>query len=146
MLDGLVPLRRKLSNNASSKCCNLSKCHRAVAREFIPTLLTDSAPSGLIDEVTAILSDFHPAGQRALIRAGFAEHDLRDVLPRIDVPTLLLYGDQDVRSPLTVAEEMHARIPGSMLVFLPGVGHMIDVEAPELFNSEVRSFLKSLQN
>jgi pimeloyl-ACP methyl ester carboxylesterase len=68
------------------------------------------------------------------------------VLPRIDVPTLLLCGDQDVRSPLTVAEEMHARIPGSMLVFLPGVGHMIDVEAPKLFNSEVRSFLKSLEN
>jgi hypothetical protein len=28
----------------------------------------------------------------------FAEADLRDVLPRIDVSTLLLYGDKDVRS------------------------------------------------
>lgn len=60
----------------------------------------------LVDEVGAILSDFHPAGQRALQRAGFAEHDVRGVLPGIDVPTLLSYGDKDVRSPQTVAEEM----------------------------------------
>lgn len=116
------------------------------AREFIPTLLTDSASTELVNEVRAILSDFHPAGQRALVRAGFAEHDLRDVLPRIDVPTLLLYGDKDVRSPLNVAEEMHARIPRSRLVVIPGVGHMSDMEAAERFNAEVRSFLKSVQN
>jgi pimeloyl-ACP methyl ester carboxylesterase len=116
------------------------------AGEFLPSLLTDSAPAELVDEVRAILSDFHPAGQRALLRAGFAEHDVRDVLPGIDVPTLLLYGDKDVRSPLDVAEEMHARIPGSMLVVIPGVGHMSDMEAPERFNAEVRSFIASLQN
>ena len=116
------------------------------ANEFLPSLLTDLAPAELVDEVRGILSDFHPAGQRALLRAGFAEHDVRDVLPRIDVPTLLLYGDQDVRSPLTVAEEMHASIPRSTLVVIPGVGHMIDMEAAERFNAEVRKFLKSLQN
>jgi pimeloyl-ACP methyl ester carboxylesterase len=116
------------------------------AHEFIPTLLTESAPAELVDEVMAILTDFHPAGQRALVRAGFAEHDLRDVLPRIDVPTLLIYGDKDVRSPLSVAEDMHARIPESRLVVIPGIGHMTAMEAPERFNAEVRRFLKSVQN
>lgn len=43
-------------------------------------MLTDSVPAELVDEVKAMLSDFHPAGQRALVRAGFPEHDLRDVL------------------------------------------------------------------
>ena len=115
------------------------------AREFIPSLLTESAPTELVHEVMAILSDFHPAGQRALLRAGFAEHDLRDMLPSIAVPTLLIYGDKDVRSPLNVAEEMHTRIPGSTLVVIPGVGHMIAMEAAERFNAEVRRFLKSVQ-
>jgi hypothetical protein len=36
--------------------------------------------------------------------------DLRDVLPRIEVPTLLLYGALDQRSPLQVAAELQARI------------------------------------
>ncbi len=113
-------------------------------RGYLPTLLSQSAPAELVDEVAAIESDFHPAGLRAMARA-FAEADLRDVLPRIEVPTLLLYGDKDVRSPLDVAEDLHAKIPGSRLVVIPGVGHLIDTEAPARFNSEVRSFLRSVQ-
>jgi len=116
------------------------------AREFLPSLLADSAPTELVEEVRAILLDFHPAGQRALLRAGFAEHDVRDVLGGIDVPTLLLYGDKDMRSTLTVADEMHASIPGSRLVIIPGVGHLIDIEAGDRFNAEVRTFLSSVQN
>lgn len=110
------------------------------AREWIPTLLTESAPANLIDEVSAILADFHPAGQRILFSA-FADADLRDVLPRIAVPTLLLYGEKDVRSPLSVANELHAKIPGSKLVVIPGVGHLADLEAADRFNAEVRKFL-----
>lgn len=110
--------------------------------EVIRTLLTEAASAEVAAEVTAILSDFRSAGQQAMLRAGFADHDLRDVLPRVAVPTLLLYGDRDVRSPREVAEEMHAKIPGSRLVFMPGVGHLGDMEAPELFNAEVRTFLR----
>ena len=115
------------------------------ARQFVPSLMADPAPAEVVDEVRAILLDFHPAGQRALLRAGFAEHDVRDVLGDIDVPTLLLYGDKDVRSPLTVAEQMHASIRGSRMVVIPGVGHMADMEAADRFNVEVRTFLKSVQ-
>jgi len=60
------------------------------------------------------------------------------------VPTLLLYGDKDVRSPLHIAEALHARIPGSRLVVMAGVGHVSDMEAPERFNAEVRGFLRSV--
>ena len=56
---------------------------------------------------------FHPRGFRAMAMA--SAEDVRDVLPRLDVPTLLVYGDRDVRAPLTVAETLHAAIaaPGS---------------------------------
>ena len=107
---------------------------------YIPGLFTESAPAELIDEVVAIMSEFRPAGVRAMARA-FAEADLRDVLPRINVPTLLLYGDADRRCPLNVAENLHARIPTSRLVVMHGVGHQSNVEAAERFNTEVRSFL-----
>ena len=55
--------------------------------------------------------------------------DLRDVLPHVDVPTLLVYGDRDVRAPLSVAEHLHAEIAGSTLVVLPGVGHVCNLES-----------------
>lgn len=115
-------------------------------REWLRTLLTDSASPELVDEVSAILADYHPDAQRnLLLYSGFAEQDVREVLPTIRVRTLLLYGDQDVRSPLNVAEEMHASIPGSELVVMPGVGHLSDMEAPDRFNAAVRGFLHSVQ-
>jgi pimeloyl-ACP methyl ester carboxylesterase len=109
----------------------------------LPTMFSASAPAETVDAFAANVSEFHPAGLRAMARS-FAEADLRDVLPHIGVPTLLLYGDKDVRAPLSVAEDLHAAIPTSKLVVMPGVGHVSNVEAGEQFNAEVRRFLRSV--
>ncbi|MGH2450054.1 MAG: alpha/beta fold hydrolase [Candidatus Limnocylindria bacterium] len=68
--------------------------------------------------------------------------DVRDVLPHIDRPTLLVYGDRDVRAPLTVAEALQAATSGSRLVVLWDAGHVCNVEAPDEFNMAVRDFLR----
>lgn len=111
-------------------------------RDYIPTLLTERAPQDMAEELVALMAESRPAGLRAMILA-MAEADLRNVLPTIDIPTLLLYGEEDVRSPLSVAEELHAQIPDSTLVVMPGVGHQSNVEATDRFNDEVRTFLRS---
>ena len=113
--------------------------------ELMPTMFTDSAPPELVVEFAACMREFHPVGLRANSRA-FAEADLRGVLPDVAVPTLLLYGDSDVRAPPNVAQDLHARIPGSKLVVIPGAGHVCNVDAPERFNAEVREFLRSAQS
>jgi pimeloyl-ACP methyl ester carboxylesterase len=87
-----------------------------------------------------MMCDLHPSGTRTMMHA-MAEADLRDVLPRIQVPTLLLYGESDARSPLDIAEALHASIPGSQLVVLPDVGHFANAERPDEFDEAVRSFL-----
>jgi pimeloyl-ACP methyl ester carboxylesterase len=110
------------------------------ARSWIPTLFTHRAPAEMIEQHVAITAGFHPAGARSMLHA-MAEADLRDVLPTIAVPTLLIYGAEDVRSPRGVAEEMHAAIPGSTLVVLPEVGHQCNVEAADRFNDAVRRSL-----
>lgn len=70
--------------------------------------------------------------------------DLRDVLHQVQVLTLLLYGDQDVRAPLSVGQALRAAIPKSELVIMPGVGHVSSVEAADRFNLEIRQFLRRL--
>jgi pimeloyl-ACP methyl ester carboxylesterase len=115
---------------------------KQIARRWIPGLLTDVAPAEMVEELMEIMSGLHPVGIRAMARA-MAEADLRDVLPRIAVPTLLLCGDADRRSPLRLAEELHAQIPGSRLVVIPRVGHQSNIEAADRFNAEVREFLQS---
>lgn len=111
-----------------------------LVRALLPTMVSESAPAEVLDQLAATMSEFHPVGFRVMARA-FAEADVRDVLPRIQVPTLLLYGDRDVRAPLPVGEALHAAIPGSRLVVIPGVGHVSNIEAPERFNAELRDFL-----
>jgi pimeloyl-ACP methyl ester carboxylesterase len=109
---------------------------------YVPGMLTDSAPQAMVDEVTALMCDVHPGGNVVMLYS-MAEADLRDVLPRIEVPTLLLYGDIDSRSPVAIGEALHAQIPGSKLTVLPGVGHLSNIEAADRFNREVRGFLRS---
>jgi pimeloyl-ACP methyl ester carboxylesterase len=114
----------------------------ALVRTWVPSLFTPEAPTDVVEDYVATMASFHPAGIRPMLNA-IAEADLRDVLPTIGVPTLLLYGERDQRSPLPVAEAIHDAIPGSTLVVLPGVGHMANLEAPERFNEAVRGFLAS---
>lgn len=108
----------------------------------IPGLFSDVMPVNRAEELATIMSEIRPVGTRVMAHA-LAEADLREVLPRIEVPTLLLYGDADERSPLRVANELHDAIGPSMLVVLSGVGHECYLEAGPAFDTTVRKFLRS---
>ena len=107
---------------------------------MLPSMFSPEAPPDRVAAFAANVAEFQPEGFRVMALAS-AEGDLRDVLPEIDVPTLLLYGDRDVRAPREVADALQTAIPGSQLVVLPGVGHCSSVEAPDRFSAEVRTFL-----
>jgi pimeloyl-ACP methyl ester carboxylesterase len=107
---------------------------------LLPTMFSEGTPQETIDEFAASMLEFHPAGFRAMAHA--SAEDLREALPHVTVPTLLVYGGNDVRAPLAVAEQLHAAIAGSTLVVLPDAGHACNVEAAHEFNEAVRRFLR----
>jgi pimeloyl-ACP methyl ester carboxylesterase len=111
------------------------------ASAMLASMFSDSAPKDAVSRFAASVRTFNRTGFLAMTLSS-AEADLRDVLTSVDVPTLLLYGDEDVRAPLHVAQALHAAISGSALVVMPGVGHVSPVEAAGLFNREVRTFLR----
>jgi pimeloyl-ACP methyl ester carboxylesterase len=115
------------------------------APALIDTLLPEGSSADLADELATMIADFHPTATTTAIEA-FAEADLRDTLAEIDIPTLLLYSELDERSPREVWEPIHAGITHSRLVVVPGVGHMIDMQAPERCNAEIRAFLRQVEN
>lgn len=106
---------------------------------LLPTMFSEATPAQSVNEFGETLRAFHPPGFRAMARA--STEDLREVLPDIEIPTLLVYGDKDARAPLTVAAGLHESIPRSRLVVLPDTGHLCNIEAPEAFNTAVRGFL-----
>lgn len=116
---------------------------RTITPRSVPGLFSTKLGAEQLDELAAVMSEVRAAGVRVMARA-FAEADLRDLLPDIEVPTLLLYGDADERAPRTVWEPLHAKIPTSKLVLLPEIGHEVALEAPEAFHAEVRRFLGSV--
>jgi pimeloyl-ACP methyl ester carboxylesterase len=109
-----------------------------VAR-YLPGMFGASPRQEVRDELAGITADFHPVGFR-LMATALAHADTRDLLPTILVPTLLIWGDADARSPLTVAHQLHDAIPGARLAVIPGAGHVSNLEEPARFNAEVRNF------
>jgi pimeloyl-ACP methyl ester carboxylesterase len=112
-----------------------------VVEILLPTMFAARTSPETVAAFGASLRELHPRGFRAMARA--SAEDLRDALPAVRVPTLLIHGDRDVRAPRAVAEELHRSIRGSRLVVVEGAGHLCNLEAPEEFNRVVRSFLRA---
>lgn len=117
----------------------------APAGEFDPTLpglFAAGPPSRFVPLLGEISADVRPESLRRQLSV-MSDTDQRDLLPRIAVPTLLIWGELDARSPLRVAREFEQAIPDAELVILSGAGHVSNLEQPEAFNGAVRSFCRS---
>jgi 3-oxoadipate enol-lactonase len=66
-----------------------------------------------------------------------------DRLTELQAPILLLVGDGDTPFIQDVARAIAQRAPNVRRIDIPGVGHMLNLEAPERFNAEVMAFLAS---
>ena len=68
--------------------------------------------------------------------------DYSAVLPGINVPVLVAYGEHDAVAPLARAKEIASLVPGAALKSIPGAGHVANADNPEAFNTLLRSFVK----
>jgi 3-oxoadipate enol-lactonase len=68
--------------------------------------------------------------------------DYLELLPTIDVPTLVAYGERDVVAPRAVAEQIVAGIRGAQLVSIPNAGHVANADNPAEFNRVLRAFIE----
>ncbi|HRD75450.1 MAG TPA: alpha/beta fold hydrolase [Hyphomicrobiaceae bacterium] len=69
------------------------------------------------------------------------ELDITGRLGEIRLPTRIIVGALDPSTPVAAAEAIHKAIPGSDLVVMPGVSHMLHGEAPAEFHKQVIPFL-----
>ncbi len=125
-----------------ARVAGLRQMLKAPAGEFDPTLpglFAGDPPAQfapLLDEVAAAIRPNSLEAQLLVM----AQADQRDLLSQIAVPTLLIWGELDARSPLRVASQFERAIPDTKLVVIPGCGHVSNLERPEEFNEAVREF------
>lgn len=108
-------------------------------QRYLPAMLSGSPSQQVREELARIMFDFHPVGFRLMART-LAQADTRDLLPNIRVPTLLVWGDADARSPMAVAHQFRDAVPGARLAVISGAGHVSNLEQPAQFNAEVSDF------
>jgi pimeloyl-ACP methyl ester carboxylesterase len=87
--------------------------------------------------------DYRAAGRLRPTLVKVVNEDLTPILPRVEAPTLLLWGDRDEEVRRPAMEVMAASIPRARLVVLPGAGHFPFQDAPEVFCHTLMSFLRA---
>ncbi|HUQ78543.1 MAG TPA: alpha/beta fold hydrolase [Patescibacteria group bacterium] len=111
-------------------------------RKYLPGMFSETPSQDVRDELAEIMADFRPVGFR-LMATALAHADTRALLSTIRVPTLLVWGDADARSPIAVAHQLRAAIAGARLTLISGAGHVSNLEGSARFNALVRDFCRS---
>ncbi len=106
-------------------------------------------PNRTLSELRSDLCASDPAGIRygltttnRVVMASYGDWDLRPSLRSLDVPTLIVHGEQDA-IPIDLVSEW-TLIPRSRLVRVPNAAHMLYAERPEIVWPEVEKFLGGL--
>jgi 3-oxoadipate enol-lactonase len=70
--------------------------------------------------------------------------DLRSALPRIEIPTAIVVGEEDYATPLAMAQALHRGIRGSTLSVLKGARHLTPLERPHEVAGVLRRLLDTV--
>lgn len=95
--------------------------------------------------VQRVIGQPDPRAVAETLRALGERPDSRPLLLRIEVPTLMLVGEEDTLTPPDSARVIAAAVPGARLTVIPGSGHLSNLEAAETFNGELLRFLDGLK-
>jgi 3-oxoadipate enol-lactonase len=116
-------------------------------RDFAERLLSDMSKvhkPELHSELRKILEESPDVMMARSLEAMASRPDSSSLLPHIDLPTLIIAGAEDKVIPLAAAQALKAGIHGSRLVVIGEAGHMVNMEEPEAFNSELVEFLRGI--
>jgi pimeloyl-ACP methyl ester carboxylesterase len=110
-------------------------------REFVGGTVDPSVPRDLVNEMVQ-QSLKMPARVWRETNRGILEDDSLRKLGKVTVPTLIVWGDEDVILPRSDQEELAARIQDSQLVVYRGAGHTFYLEEPERVAADLVTFIE----
>jgi pimeloyl-ACP methyl ester carboxylesterase len=119
----------------------------AVARALLPGMVGKSTREREPSVVATMRAMLESASVDSVVGASEAmmtRPDATGLLATIDVPTLIIVGEEDVLTPPKESHAMHAAIAGSRLEVIPAAGHVSNIERPAAFNQVLTEFLATL--
>ena len=116
----------------------------SVARAMLPGMVGKSTREREPSVVATMRAMLESASVDSIVGASeamIARADSSPLLPTIDVPTLIICGEEDVLTPPKESRAMHEAIPGSRLEIIPGAGHVSNIERPAAVNQVLAEFI-----
>lgn len=117
---------------------------RALAEARAPMLLGSEASDELKTEIIDTMGRINAAAYQ-LGAAAVWLADQRDRAAILDVPSLILVGDEDRITPPSLSEELERIVPGARLEVIMRAGHLANAEQPDRFNQAIDRFLKEIE-
>jgi 3-oxoadipate enol-lactonase len=117
------------------------------ADEVLPRMLSASSLTALphvAEHVRSMMRQAPPMGAAAALRGRAERAPYVSVLAGLEVPALIIVGEEDAFTTRDDAEQMQELLSHSRLVWLPGVGHLPNLERPAEFNAAVLAFLDTI--
>ncbi|MGD9046172.1 MAG: alpha/beta hydrolase [Desulfobacterales bacterium] len=122
----------------------------AVANQVMPlsfghAFMKDPQKVELRKKYRQYLVDNDKVGVTRAVKGVITRHGVFDQLKKINMPTLVIVGEQDIATVPEESERIHKSISKSKMVTIPNSGHMSPVEEPEAVNTALDEFLTGLQ-
>jgi pimeloyl-ACP methyl ester carboxylesterase len=149
-----------LSTRATADTEDAAEARRALARDveqsgsaarvvesMLPRLfspLTFERRPQVVEQTRAVMDRTVPRAIVGALRGMAVRPDRTADLPRLDVPTLVVAGEQDAIIPVAEARAMADAIPRATLVTIPESGHLAPMEAPAATDDAIGAFLASI--
>ncbi len=108
---------------------------------YDPNIATDE----MVDEVFDIVNNRSKAIRIVKTAKSAIRHNVEGSLHKIEIPTLLVWGEQDTITPKFVGEKFHELIPSSELVMVDRCGHAPMLEQSAIFNASLKDFLSKVE-
>jgi 3-oxoadipate enol-lactonase len=122
----------------------LSEGAVAASRVMMPRMFaqdTYQAKPELVKFVQNMMERQSPVGIAAAAEGLAVRADVRELLPQIDVPTLVVVGEHDVISTVDEMRHIADAIPDSVWVSVPASGHLACLENPAVANEAIAEFI-----
>ena len=119
----------------------------AVAEHLLPRLLGRSTQRTQPQVVEQVRETARRTPVPGIVGALTAMRDRPDSTPQlgaIDVPTLVVVGEEDELTPPAVARAMTSAIPSAAMTTIPGAGHLAPLEAPTAVSRVIAEFLEAV--
>jgi 3-oxoadipate enol-lactonase len=93
-----------------------------------------------VEQYRAMILSVDPEGYARCCEA-LARFDVREELPRIEAPTLVVAGEHDPTAPPEIGALIASLVPGARFELIEGAAHLANVERPDEFNRLLEGFL-----